>query len=181
MSKIINKILNDKGLDVNSRVRLIQEWLKTDYRLKEVKDRKFLEQISEVHDHDNMALHFGEVNVGTAFEAGYVRIVELEEGWHLAFSRQSGQNFSIIHPSYEKAGVTAENLNTLSIVRNLIKKGSVKSLDIVAPAAESGAYMTVNGFEETVEDEDALVDNFTTTGSNGPTTSISINMDDYLK
>lgn len=191
MSKIINKILNDKNLDASNRVRLTREWLQTEYRLKDVKDVKFLQQLSEVHDHDNLALHFGEVNVGTAFEEGYIRIVEVNEGWHLAFSRKSGQDFVIVHPNHEKAGLTAENLKNVNIIKALVKKGSVKvaenpaALGFTPPVVTSEAsVMTVSGFDEKVVDESALTDAPIATdnlGAPGSTTSLVINMDDYLK
>lgn len=187
MSKIIEKILKDKTLTTGSRVSLIREWLKTEYRVKDVKDVKFLERLTEVHDHDNLALHFGEVKIGSAFSSGVVRIFEVNDGWHLGYSKQGGGDFAIIHPGYEKAGLEAENLKTLNIVKSLLKTGSVVSpAEVVAPVVNystTGSVLSVVGLEETVEPEDNLVESPVSSGSllGSPTTSVSINLDDYLK
>lgn len=186
-SKIISKILNNKQLSETDRVRLIREWFKTEYRLKDIKDNKFLSLVSEVHDHDNLPLHFGEVNVGTSFNASYVRILEVNEGWHLAVSKESGKNFNVIHPNYEQAGSTAENLKHLNIVKSLLKSGSVNvplaGVVYNPPAMGTQAVMSVRGLEETIVDEDALTEapvSVSSVSQNG-TTSLTINMDDYLK
>lgn len=183
MSKIINKILENPDSTTSERVRLGKEWLQTDYQIKNVKDIKVLEEAFNVHDHDNMALHFGEVYVGSTFTAGYIRVVEVGEGWHLAFSREAGKNFTIIHPSYEKAGQNQDNIKLLSLVRTLLSKGTLVQA-AVAPVQATESLLVKGLEEKPVTDENDLTESYVNIADFGaPTvnTSVSINMDDYLK
>lgn len=187
MSKIITRILNDKNLSESERVRLTREWLKTEYRIKDVKDIAVLTQLSLVHNHDNLPLHFGEVEVGSSFNTGYVRIVEVNEGWHLAYSRTPGKNFIIIHPGYEKAGVIAENLKTLNLAKSLFKTGTLPKINLPGETQQitptSGlSQMVVTGLDETpVTDESDLKSSYTTDDVTGNVSSINIDMSQYLK
>lgn len=187
MSKIINKILNTPNLSLSDQTRLMKEWLQTDYQTKNVKDTKVLEALSSVHNHDNLPLHFGEVHVGSTFSAGYIRVVEVGEGWHLAHSREPGKNFTIIHPTYEKAGQTAENVKLLTLVKSLLAKGTLVNVPgtVTVTSPETTNQLVVKGLEEKpVTSENDLTNdtvNIADFGAPKNGSSITINMNDYLK
>lgn len=122
--KNFDQVINAGRVDEFARVAFTKNWLKTSYDITDVK-ADFIDALSDVHDHDDLAKHFGQVRVGTAFSSVLVQIVKVENVWHLGAILKDGEQGSVIHPKAEASFTHPENMKVLLLLKTVLSKGTV--------------------------------------------------------
>lgn len=166
------------GVNADERDRFARDWLKKNYRFEQV-NSDWVHLISDVHDHDNEPLHFGQVKIASAFTGLTTQLVKVHNVWHLAYLKGSSDVAIIVHPVSE--GVGAENEKNRLLVAQLVKNGSVPKVTSPAVKAVTGASAALS---DLLDASSAPVDDLEPKSAplddKKSTTSVSIDMSAYL-
>lgn len=181
MKNGIKTIIENMEMSPEDRTKTTQEWLKTEYGAKEIKDPSFAANLSLIHDHDDLPLHFGAIKIGTAFSALYVRLVQSPHGWHIATSKTpEGGKVKILHPKNDPAYNNPDNIIGIQELLKLLKTGTVTDDGMHVGMKQQNEEIIVLPEDSNTQDEDVLTDAITTDNTNLKTTSVSIDMSKFL-
>lgn len=158
-----------------SRVAFTSNWLKTHYRFSDV-NREWVELISDVHDHDNQPLHFGQVKIGTAFNAVTTQLVIVHNEWHLMMKKVNGEEV-LVHPIHEESRILGNDKNRLFLYE-ILRKGKVVAEKLPIQGATYIANPTaLDAFSDMPSDE--AVSGSAPVSDDIATTSVSVDLSAY--
>lgn len=120
-----DQLLEARTVDHKARIRFAQEWLRKNYGINTA-DAEWVDSLSNVHDHDNLEKHFGQIKIGTAFSMLVTQLVRVQEGWHLGVARKEGQQGVLLHPITEAASNDDEQKKLRLQLTQVVKNGKVK-------------------------------------------------------
>jgi len=186
MSKYKNfdQIINDSDLSRLDRISFTGDWLLTNYGIRPSANPAWVEQLSDVHDHDNEPKHFGRINVGSSFESIQTQLVKLHGAWHLGIIKHGETEGVIIHPMSEKDALVGENEKLREKLYRIVETGKIlkPAIIIQAPALQTELpdpqkpYATLQDFAP----QESEIDSRPVNDLNVKTTSLEIDLNDYL-
>jgi hypothetical protein len=115
----IDQMVNSDQIETNDRLQFIRKWLADQYEIKS-SNPQWLDLFSDVHDHDNLPKHFGQVKIGSTFAAAVTQLVRLPDGWHIAISNKNNEMVPI-HPKREGSYTHPSNQKLLLQLRQVVK------------------------------------------------------------
>jgi hypothetical protein len=113
--KNFDQIINSGRPSRLDRINFTKSWLRNNYDIVEVKE-DFLDNMSDVHDHDNLAKHFGQIRIGTAFSSITAQIVKVENTWHLGVILKEGEQGQVLHPKSEASYAHPDNMKSILLL-----------------------------------------------------------------
>lgn len=172
-----NQILADEHVDNEERILFTKRWLKSSYGFGQA-DEQWVSLLSDVHDHDNLEKHFGEVVLATAFNSLTTRIVLVNGVWHLAVLKKSDSSWAPIHPKIESSYNEASNQKLRLNLFNLLKKGKVVAGQQTGqPSPVENIYASKDKAFEVAEDISSVPVSHVDAAK---TKSVSIDLSQYL-
>jgi hypothetical protein len=79
------ELLEADQVDEGARKLFTTRWLNTQYGIAENVNPEWVNEISAVHDHDNLPKHFGKIKLSSSFSSFHTQIVQDQNGvWRLA-------------------------------------------------------------------------------------------------
>lgn len=192
--KNFDQIINSGRPSRLDRINFTKSWLRNNYNITEVKE-DFLDNLSDVHDHDNLAKHFGQIRIGTAFSSVTAQIVKVENTWHLGVILKEGGQGQVLHPKSEASYSQVDNMKSILLLKTIVAKGTVSKevtyLTDTAASDESngtmyGTTMIPSEIYAAKDAADSVSDDVVSVQSNpndiniGKTKSVGIDMSAYL-
>ena len=104
------------------RLAFTRTWLKDNYKITDA-NPEWLELIADVHDHDEQALHFGQIKIASTFSALTVQLLKVHDVWHIGILKPNSNEANVIHPLRENVG--GDNEKNRLMLAQLVKKGTV--------------------------------------------------------
>lgn len=111
------------GKNKEARIAFTKKWLKENYNISEA-NPEWVEQISDVHDHDGQPLHFGQIPLASSFTSLTTQLIKLHNVWHIATLKPNSNDASVIHPLKENSKEANNEKNRINLAR-LAKKGTL--------------------------------------------------------
>lgn len=177
-----DQILKDPnvGSRADERVAFTREWLEANYGIEAVAKSAWVEQLSNVHDHDELPQHFGEIKVGTGFQNLWVQLVKNGSVWDLSVIKDLGDidKSRILLPHTAKKNLTEEDSAELANLKVLLGGRHAHGVQ----AKEPGRFSELTQYEtQQAGDEELSVPLWSVLNLEGRTYSVDIPLDDYLK
>lgn len=119
-----DQIMRDENLDDAARIAYTNEWLLGRYGL-EI-PTPLVAELTRVHDHDNLAKHFGQLKLATAFQNAWLQVEKTSPGtWSLTYSYAGPEAQPSILP--HKNDKKQDQSNTEKIQRLINAIGVIES------------------------------------------------------
>lgn len=115
-----DELLEAKTIDEQSRLQFTKKWISDNYEITDPA-ADFIAAVSDVHDHDDLPKHFGQVTLSTAFSSVKVQLLRLPEGWHLGIQRDGQEDPTIVHPKSERSYRVTENYQHVQQLQQLLR------------------------------------------------------------
>lgn len=178
------------GLEFEARLAFTRKWLKDNYNVVSANE-EWMTLLSDVHNHDDQPLHFGQIKIGTSFSAATTQLVKLHNVWHMGIIKQNSNEGAFIHPLREQ-NQNPENeklrvlLSSLATSGKVVKPEPVYGVDYSAPAINMGTpdFSGPGVFqlpEPVATEEDDLENNPIKVNSETKTKSVDIDLSSLLK
>lgn len=180
-----DQILADENVNDAERISFTRQWLRNNYGIAQY-DPEWVDQLTNVHDHDNMPKHFGEISVGSAFTTALLTyLVRLPDGWHLTISQAGNRDGTPIHPKTEASYTNPANQKARLHLAQVLKTGKVSKQPVQGATFNTQPQLTQSDLfaqkdaEAKVEDNSELSNDSVKPDSVIKTTSVGIDLSQY--
>jgi hypothetical protein len=175
-----DEIITAEKVDNEARQRFTRKWLRDEYGIEQY-DKDWLNQLSDVHNHDDLPKHFGQVRIGSSFSALTTALIRLPEGWHLAISKSDGESITPIHPKHESSYTNTENQKHRLHIIKVLKTGKIIQTSNVSqyPIVDTDSFFEKKDKQNASTDSTSLPIEAVTPVSQVKTTSVNIDLSSY--
>lgn len=170
----------DVGSRADERIMFTREWLEANYGIETVAKSAWVEQLSNVHDHDELPYHFGEVKVGTGFQNLWVQLIKNGSVWDLAVIKdlKDIEKSRLLLPHVTNKNLTEGDLAELTNLKVLLGGRHAHGVQV----KEQGRFSELTQYEtQQAGDEELSVPVWAVLNLEGRTYSVNIPLDEYLK
>jgi len=135
-----DQILRESNLNEVDRIIFTQQWLQKNYNIDVPINAQWVNELTGVHNHDNLPKHYGQLKLATAFENLWIQVTKINANtYRLAVIRDINDvaGTSIVLNPVQKG--VAEN-PVLTHVRTLLDKMSNPRPKNVPPARKFSTF-----------------------------------------
>lgn len=133
-----DEIMNARNVFPVDRLMFARKWLSDNYGVNNP-DEQWLNDFTDVHDHDGAPKHFGQIKIGTAFGALMTQLVKIENTWHVGVVKPNSEQGIIIHPKSEASSTHPDNMKEMLNFVRVVQTGKV----LQQPVFSGNEYQTV--------------------------------------
>jgi hypothetical protein len=182
-----DEIITANEVDRNARLAFARKWVKESYGIVDTKG-DWIDGLTDVHNHDNLPKHFGQIKLGTAFSTLNTQLVRYEGIWHIGIRTPKNDEGFVLHPANEQSSKTPANEKARLNLLRLVKTGTVQ-LEVINMASQGTEYTpvaTLSGDDiYKQKDLEAAIDDDVTSynvdnSQNKGTKSVGIDLSAYL-
>lgn len=176
------------GVNQKEREAFTRKWLRASYNIVNA-DELWVRLLSDVHNHDNQPLHFGQIRIGTAFSALNTQLVKENNSWHIGVAKPNATEGHIIHPLKERVA-DPNNEKLRRQLEGIATTGKVVLQQTALPVYDGVEYemnpTTVGDVfvlpeKDEVKDDDAPQSAPISLDGQTKTTSVDIDLSAFLK
>jgi hypothetical protein len=139
--KNFDQLLTAANVSQKDRIDFTNEWLKKNYGIEVPEGAKWADELSDVHNHDNLPKHFGQIKIGNSFQVRWIQLVKIGSTlWQLAVIKniEDAETQTLLTPLNRNP--SGENTLLLDDLKELLKKTSkTVSVNIVQKAGDPNA------------------------------------------
>lgn len=185
--KNFDEIIGATEVDRNARLAFARKWVKDNYGIVDSKG-DWIDGLSDVHNHDNLPKHFGQIKLGTAFSTINTQLIRYEGVWHIGIRTPKNDDGFVLHPANEQSSKHPDNEKARLNLLRLVKNGTVQ-LEVINMANQGTEYSPVTALSgddiykqkdlEAATEDDVTSYNINDT-QNKSTKSVGIDLSAYL-